>query len=284
MTESVISIHDFSFRYPGESRYALQHISCQVERGEFFGIAGANGSGRSTLCSALVGLIPHYFRGKYRGSIHVLGLDTRSVPVSDLSSKIGFVFQNPYNQLSWTAETVGGELAFGLSNFGFSRKEMISRIEKVAALVGIQELLDRSPFELSGGQVQRVALGSVLVLEPEILLLDEAATQLDPLGAESIFEIVKELNQGGTTVISVDQDIERLASLSDRMMILNDGMLAALGTPCDVFTSHDVGQFGVRSSDYFEISKALRDARMTAHELTFSQSEAISVVKQVIEG
>ena len=141
--------------------------------------------------------------------------------MGEIVSKIGLVFQNPFNQLSYTASTVEEELAFGLGNLGIPREEMKRRIERVAKLMRIEEILHKSPLALSGGQVQRVALGSCIIMEPDIIVLDECTSQLDPLGSEEIFDIIKELNMSGITVILADHDMERVARTADRILVLD---------------------------------------------------------------
>lgn len=257
MMGAVVSVEDFSFKYRGASRRALRHVDFSVEEGSFFAIVGANGSGKSTLCNALVGLIPHYFVGARAGRVTVDGLDVASTTIAELSTTIGLVFQNPFNQLSYTAGTVAEELAYGLGNHGVPREAMIGRVSRVAQLMRIDDLLDRNPLELSGGQIQRVAFGSTFIMEPRILVLDECTTQLDPLGSEEIFDIVKRLNADGITVIMVDHDMERVARCADTVMVLDRGEVVALGPPAEVFAREDLERHGADVPDYVRISRAL---------------------------
>ena len=179
----IVEVKDFSFKYRDIKRRAVKHVDFQVEEGSFFTIIGANGAGKSTLCNALVGLIPHYFVGARAGHILIDGTDVADSTIAELSKTIGLVFQNPFNQLSYTAGTVAEELAYGLGNHGVPRAQMIDRVEAVAKLMRIDHILDKNPLELSGGQVQRVAFGSTFIMEPRILVLDECTTQLDPMGS-----------------------------------------------------------------------------------------------------
>ena len=156
----IAEVKDFSCKYRDTKRRAVKHVDFQVEEGSFFTIIGANGAGKSTLCNALVGLIPHYFVGAGAGHILIDGTDVADSTIAELSKTIGLVFQNPFNQLSYTAGTVAEELAYGLGNHGVPRAQMIDRVEAVAKLMRIDHILDKNPLELSGGQVQRVAFGS----------------------------------------------------------------------------------------------------------------------------
>ena len=178
MGRVVVDVKDFSFKYRQTKHKALKNVSFQVEEGSFFCIIGSNGSGKSTLCNALVGLIPHYFVGKMSGSVTIDGSVVEDSTIADLSTKIGLVFQNPFNQLSYTAGTVAEELAYGLGNRGIPREEMIKKVDTVAKLMRIDHIIHKNPLELSGGQVQRVAFGSTFIMEPKILVLDECTTQL----------------------------------------------------------------------------------------------------------
>ncbi|WP_239644685.1 energy-coupling factor ABC transporter ATP-binding protein [Enterococcus crotali] len=167
MNKVIVEAKNFSYRYNQTKKRALKNLDFQVEEGSFFCIIGANGSGKSTLCNALVGLIPHYFVGKKAGEIIIDGLKTETSTIAELSTRIGLVFQNPFNQLSYTAGTVAEELAYGLGNRGIAREEMHQKVDYVAKLMRIDQLLSNNPLELSGGQVQRVAFGSTFILEPK---------------------------------------------------------------------------------------------------------------------
>lgn len=273
-----IKVKDFSFRYRDASSSTLKRVSFDVEKGSFFCIVGANGSGKSTLCNALVGLIPHYFVGRSKGMIQVDGIDVAKTTIAELSKSIGLVFQNPFNQLSYTAGTVAEELAFGLCNHGVPREIMHEKVAKVARLMHVEDLLDENPLELSGGQVQRVAFGSTFIMEPGILVLDECTAQLDPLGSEEIFGIVKELNSNGVTVIMVDHDMERVARYADRVMVMRMGRVAALGTPTEIFTDRRTTDWGIDVPDYVKLGRGLQAAGFDLAELPIDERHAVQAV------
>ncbi|GAA2938172.1 energy-coupling factor ABC transporter ATP-binding protein [Enterococcus raffinosus] len=252
---TIIEVTDFSYRYNEAHEAALKKINFNVQQGDFIAVIGGNGAGKSTLCNALAGLIPNYFVGHYEGTIEIKGKSTSEVGVGELSQTVGLVFQNPFNQLSYTAETVMEELAFGLGNRGLPKEEMLKKINKVAEVVQITDLLDRNPLELSGGQVQRVALAAAIILEPEILLLDECTTQLDPVGSQQIMKTVNELNQKGMTIIMVDHDMEKVAELANKVIVLHEGRIALWDTPENVFTTPNLVDYKVSTPDYYEITK-----------------------------
>lgn len=284
MAKVVLEVNDFSFRYRQTKQKALKNVSFKVEEGSFFCIIGSNGSGKSTLCNALVGLIPHYFVGKMSGDVMVDGMNASQSSIADLSAKIGLVFQNPFNQLSYTAGSVAEELAYGLGNRGMAREEMMKKVEHVARLMRIEHIIHKNPLELSGGQVQRVAFGSTFIMEPQILVLDECTTQLDPLGSEEIFDIVKELNQKGITVVMVDHDMERVARCADKVMVLDKGEVIAIDTPKNIFGNPDIVAHNIGVPDYVTICQALREKGYSGKELEVTEEPTIALVKEAMAG
>lgn len=284
MGKIVLDVKDFSFRYRQTKRKALDGVSFQVEEGSFFCIIGENGSGKSTLCNALVGLIPHYFVGKMSGEVMVDGLKVEDSTIADLSAKIGLVFQNPFNQLSYTAGTVAEELAYGLGNRGVPREEMREKVEYVAKLMRIDHIISKNPLELSGGQVQRVAFGSTFIMEPKILVLDECTTQLDPLGSEEIFDIVKDLNKRGITVIMVDHEMERVARCADQIMVLEQGKVVAIDEPKKIFGNPEIVKHHIGVPDYVKICQALQEKHYTSRGIEITEEPTIELVKEALIG
>lgn len=283
MNKKILEIKNLSYRYNQSEGNALNNISFDVNEGEFFCIIGANGSGKSTLCNALVGLIPHYFVGHLQGEILLNGKSVSDYSIGELSSLTGLVFQNPFNQLSYTADTVAEELAYGLGNQGIAQEEMVGKVQQVAELMRLNELLDKNPLELSGGQVQRVAFGSTYILEPKILVLDECTTQLDPIGSEEIMSIVKKLKTQGITIIMVDHDMERVAEYADRVLVLKEGKVCQVDTPREIFSQADIEQYQIAVPDYVGLSQALLAAGYSIDSLAMTEAESIQQVKEVLE-
>ncbi|WP_308806659.1 energy-coupling factor ABC transporter ATP-binding protein [Actinotignum urinale] len=280
--EDAIVCHNFSFQYNDAQSRALKDVSFTVKKGELVCIIGANGSGKSTLCHALNGLIPHYFVGKKRGWIQVDGIRTDEYSVADISSHVGLVFQNPFNQLSYTADTVAEELSFGLSNRGCAPETMAQEIVRISQLMHIEDLLDRHPLELSGGQLQRVAFASTFILNPPILILDECTTQLDPLGATQIMSIVEDIHHQGSTIIMVDHDMERVAAIADKILVLHEGKLCAYGTPAEIFTEANLERWGIEAPDYQALACALKNEGLTEENIVLTEESCISMCKKVI--
>lgn len=279
---NVVEVDHYSFTYQDAHTPAISDVSFTVRQGEFLCIIGANGAGKTTLCHALVGLVPHYFNGTSEGSVRINGVDTADASVADLSNYIGLVFQNPFNQLTYASGTVAEELAFGLGNRGVDREEMRRRVKLVSQLVHIEDLLDRDPLELSGGQVQRVAFGSTFIMEPNILVLDECTTQLDPLGASEIFDIVKQLNASGVTVIMVDHDMERVARYADSVVVMDHGRVRRVGTAKEIFSAPDLGRYGIDAPDYVRLSQGLNRRGLGDGSIAITYEQSVAMARKAV--
>lgn len=282
----VVDVKDLSFSYSSSSgqktNNAIEEINFQVEEGEFFCIIGPNDSGKSTLCNTLVGLIPHFFHGTMKGDVTILGENTKDTNVANLASRIGLVFQNPFNQLSYTAITVAEELAYGLCNLGVPREDMQKMIQEVATTMRIDHLLNKNPLELSGGQLQRVALASVFVIDPKIIVLDECTAQLDPIGSKEIFDIVKVLNKRGITVIMADNDMERVAEYSDHVLVLFNNKQVTWGKTEDVFGRIDLTSVDLRPPVYVSITKEYMKRGFWNKDIAIKENEVINISKEIL--
>jgi energy-coupling factor transport system ATP-binding protein len=244
---AIIQLDDVSYTYPLATEPALRGVSLSVEPGQFVAVIGANGSGKSTLAYALTGFVPHFFQGDLAGAVTVAGLNTRAAPLAELVTVAGLLFQNPATQISGARFTVFEEVAFGLENLGVPRAEMRPRIERALALTGLGELADRSPFELSGGQQQRLALAAMLVMQPQVLVLDEPTSQFDPLGSRDVFAAIRQLSRQGIAVVMMEHKLEWVAAFADRVIALVGGQVILDGPPREVLTSplletHHIGR------------------------------------------
>ncbi|MCM3711728.1 ABC transporter ATP-binding protein [Sporosarcina luteola] len=254
---SVLRVVNLKYKYPDSHRFALNDISFTVEKGEFLGIVGMNTSGKTTLCYALSGLVPHFFKGAYGGDVYIGDMDVLSHEISEITAKVGLVFENPFLQMTGAKFTVYDEIAFGLENQGVPRDVMHERIRESMKLLDIEGLQGKNPFSLSGGQMQRVAIASVIAMQPDVLILDEPTSQLDPEGAEEVFRVVEKLADEGMTIIMAEQKMEKLAAYADRILLLYDGKLIEDGKPEEVFSREDLNEFGVEPPVYVKISRAL---------------------------
>lgn len=264
---AILRLENLSYSYPHTSQPALEGISLSIEPGEMVAIAGSNDSGKSTLCYALTGFVPHFFQGQLEGDGWLAGKRIAETPLAELAPMAGLVFQSPANQLSHTKSTVYEELAFGLENLGIPRAEMCDRIDTLLHALNIADLAPRTPLTLSGGEQQRVAIASILVMQPKILVLDEPTTQLDPQGAESIFTLLSHLRQQGTTVVVATHDLEAIAHHATRVLLLHQGQLCRDGTPPEVLTDEGLETCGIGYTSYTQVAKQAQSAGiLPAHQ------------------
>ena len=212
-------VERLSFAYPAAVA-ALRGVSLQLDAGERVALLGPSGSGKSTLLRALSGLVPHFHGGRFEGSVVVAGLDTRHVRPAEMAGTVATVFQDPEDQVVMTL--VANEVAFGLENIGVEPRVIWRRVDSALEAVGAAHLSERRTVELSGGELQRVCLAAALALEPQLLLLDEPTSQLDPAGAAAFLDAVDAL---GATVVLSEQRVARALAHADRVLFLEDGVL-----------------------------------------------------------
>lgn len=226
-------VENLTYYYPEVERPALRDVNLDVEEGEFLLVVGGSGSGKSSLARVLAGLIPDYYGGKFGGRVFFKEQDIRSIKQRALARNIGIVFQDPEKQLVMTS--VEAEIAFGLENLGLPQAEMFRRVAEVMVFFGITSLKRKFTVKLSGGQKQKVALASIMAMQPQVLILDEPTSQLDPLAAEEIFNLVKRLNDElGITIILIEQRLERCFHLADRVAVMEGGRIMKDGPAGEV--------------------------------------------------
>lgn len=234
---------------------ALSGVSFRIDDGEFVGLIGPTGSGKSTLIQHLNGLLK-----PTSGQVLVDGRDIweKGVSLRALRQKVGLIFQ--YAEQQVFEETAWEDIAFGPRNLGLSENEVRSRVEAAARMVGLSsDLLQRSPFELSGGQLRRVAIAGVVSMKPQVLILDEPAAGLDPRGRDELLSNVQDMHRSGMTVILVSHNMEDVARLCERLLVLNAGRLVADGSPREIFSKVDfISEVGLRAPDVVALMERLR--------------------------
>ncbi|HOL84002.1 MAG TPA: energy-coupling factor transporter ATPase [Thermoclostridium caenicola] len=259
-------------------RKALQEVSLDIMKGEILGIIGHTGSGKSTLVQHLNGLLK-----PTSGSVTVDGLECGGKSLKELRQKVGLIFQYPEHQLF--EETVYKDIIFGLSRLGLPQDEIERRVKCVLDIIGLsEELLWKSPFELSGGQKRRVAIAGVLVMEPEILVLDEPTAGLDPRGSEEVFAILTELNRTqGTTILIISHSMEQIAAYCDRIAVLNRGRLEMLDTPRKVFSQEDrLRGLGLDIPEITRLFRNLHRAGYPVNGRVLTISEAVRSISETM--
>ncbi|MCR5386287.1 MAG: energy-coupling factor ABC transporter ATP-binding protein [Treponema sp.] len=224
----MIEIQELTFKYAGAKENALNNITLKIEKGDFVGIIGESGAGKTTLCNCMNALIPHHYRGDYYGSVKVDGTDTFDTNTSTLALKVGSVFQDIESQL--VTSFVEEEILFGLENFGVPQNEIENRITSALDSLGITELRHRELSSLSGGQKQKVVIAAILAIEPDILILDEPTGELDPASSVQIFSLLKKLNEEkGITVVIAEQKIMLLCEYVKKLIVLEKGSCVHYG-------------------------------------------------------
>ncbi|MBS7648826.1 ATP-binding cassette domain-containing protein [Candidatus Bathyarchaeota archaeon] len=237
--EAAIKIKNLSFTYPRGEKPAIDNINLEVKKGEFLVIMGPNGAGKTTLCLPLNGVIPTVINGEYNGKVIVEGMVTTEHMVYELAQKVGVTLQDPESQLF--CPTVKSEIVFGPENLGVPREEILSRLANALKVTRLEGREENSPLQLSGGQKQRCALAAAIAIRPEILVLDEPTSQLDPVGTSEVFSVVSELNKKyGVTVIMAEHKSEEIAEFADRVLVLHEGKIVAEGDPHEVFVQHEL--------------------------------------------
>ncbi len=228
----MLELDSFSYSYPGGSEPALSDVSFRVTPGEFVVLAGGSGSGKSTLLRTACGLVPHFHGGHALGAASVSGLDLRDHGPADLSAVVGTVLQDPESQV--LMNTVRAEIAFPLENRGWRPAQVARGVEEAALALGISGLLDRSTHELSGGELQRVALGAAIAVRPRLLLLDEPTSQLDPVAGDELLGLLVRINEDwGTTVVIAEHRLERCLPAADRVVALAAGRVVCDAGPAE---------------------------------------------------
>src|SRR5881296_4535706 len=228
MLQEIIAAKNLGFKYAGAKKPAIQGVDLSISGKEFILLTGPSGCGKTSLCRCLNGLIPNFYQGEWTGQLMVDGLDVTTQLTSEVSRKVGYVFQNPENQLF--ALTVEKDIAFGPENLGLSREEIRRRVDWAMDATGTQGLKDLAPYELSGGQQQRVALAGVLAMKPSVIVLDEPTSFLDPRTAEEVMRATDDLRRElGLTIVVVEHRLDLVARYAERIVVMDAGKIVADG-------------------------------------------------------
>ena len=234
----LVRIQNLSYQYPRATELALREISLVLHRGEFLGIIGPTGAGKTTLCLTLNGIVPQFYGGRFFGHVSVAGLDSIETPIHRLAEHVAVVFQDPETQL--VANSVEDEVAFALENLNVPRDEIKRRIPQALALVRLDGAEKKHPSKLSAGEKQRLAIAAALAMHTKVLVLDEPTSQLDPMGSQQVFATLRELkSQLGITIVLASHASEELAESVDRVALLDSGRLIDVDVPGRVFAQVD---------------------------------------------
>jgi len=265
--ENIIEVRNLKYKYDSESEnYTLNDVSFQVKKGEWLSIVGHNGSGKSTTVRLIDGLLE-----AESGDIIISGDKLTAENVWEKRRQIGMVFQNPDNQ--FVGATVEDDVAFGLENQGLDYDLMVERVQQALELVGMQDFKEREPARLSGGQKQRVAVAGVVALRPDIIILDEATSMLDPEGRLDLIQTVKKIKDGNQlTVISITHDLDEIA-LSDRVLVMKEGQVESTATPRELFSREDLEELGLDQPFVNQVKAALRQSGLPLPDSYLTEKE-----------
>jgi len=275
---NLIEVDNLVFAYPEAPAPVLNGVNLSLRPGELTILAGPSGRGKSTLCRHLNGVIPQLSSGEdLAGKVLVKDLEARDTPVHILATHVGMVFQNPESQICCLL--VEDEIAFGPENTGLTHEEIVARVDRIVDWLSLRSLTDSFTFELSGGQKQRVAIGSSLALFPELLVLDEPTTDLDPVGAQDVVSTLRSLrDKQGLTFLVVEHDLDELVEIADRLIIMDRGKVVLDGAPRDLFNSHyqEMETIGLRIPQHIRIARALAKQHDPNAAFPISRREAVA--------
>ncbi|MDH5448290.1 MAG: energy-coupling factor ABC transporter ATP-binding protein [Candidatus Bathyarchaeota archaeon] len=280
---AVIETKDLTYTYPNATKPAIHGVSLKIEKGEFVILTGPSGCGKTTLCRCFNGLIPHFYQGELTGEIQVAGLNVAGNPIHKLTLHVGLVFQNPENQLF--ALSVEKDVAFGLENLGVPREDMQKQVDWALETSGIYNLRERAPDELSGGQQQRVAIASIIAMRPEIMVLDEPTSFLDPMGAEKIFEVIDKLNKSlGITVILVEHRLDLAARYANHVIVMDKGKIILDGEPRTVLGSQKARLLGVGIPKATRLYQILEEENgLKTDNVPVTSEEIVKLLREVLK-
>ena len=276
ITTGIVEIENLWYTYPRAARPALQGLNLTVRAGEFLAIMGRTGSGKTSLCLAICGLVPQFFEGgEFRGKVLVDGVVASETPTQKLASKVGLVFQDSESQIFGV--TVKDDVAFGPGNFGLDTREILTRVTDSLSTVRLTGYEDREIDTLSGGEKQRLALAGVLAMKPKILLLDEPTSQIDPVGKDEVFLVVERLREDAErTVIIVEHRAEEIARYADRIVVMDSGKIALEGSPREVFGQVDrLYELGVRPPQVCELAHRLAKSGLWSDANPLTEDELL---------
>lgn len=283
MTEPIITFDNVTYTYPGTEEPALNSIDFSVMPGEYVAVLGLNGAGKTTLGLCVNGVVPTMLGGEMTGSVTVAGLEVGEYAVREMAKVVGIVFDNPEFQMSQLS--VAEEIALGLENAGVPYEEMIRIIPETLELVGLAGFEKRSPLGLSGGQQQRLAIAAVLAMSPQILIMDEPTSNLDPIGKQEVFDMAATLNRDkGMTVIVIEHEVEVMARYADRVVVLDHGRVVMNGTPQEIFSRVDeLAALHLRVPESAALATLLSDRGLWKGEVPTRTETAVSAINTLLE-
>ena len=248
-----LKLENVNYKYPLEEKNTLQNINIEIKKGEFWAVIGKNGSGKTTLCNILRRFVPDFYKGELTGKITLEGKELKDYSQKEIVQKLGFVFQNPFTQIS------------GVKNTVFE----------------IEKLRDKNPYNLSGGQKQRVALASIIAMNPDILVIDEPTSQLDPKGTEDIFKIINLMANEGKTIILVEHKLELIAEYAENILVLDEGEIILSGKANEVLNNKILLEKEIGMTQYSILAYELEKVgKAKFEEIPITKEKVIELLKK----
>jgi len=278
----IISFEDRTYSYLNCKEPAIQNINLAISPGEIILIAGPSGCGKSTLLRSINGLIPHMYPGNSSGKVSIDGSSVDETSITEIAKKVGFVFQNPENQIFMFS--VERDVAFGLENLGLYHEKIREQVDWAIQLLNIEKLVNRAPHELSDGQKQKVALAGVLAMKPRILILDEPTSLLDPFTALELVEIIKKINQNlGVTILIVEHRLDLLINAATRIICMSKGKILFDGEPRKVLTEKKLPRIGIGIPTITRLHRILNEEKPVFGKIPLSADELATNLKLILK-
>ena len=277
----ILECKKVTYFYPLQQSPSLQNINLTLEQGKIYGILGANGSGKTTLCSLLRGFIPKFYQGTITGEVLLKGRPLAEY-AGQLVKEIGYVFQNPFTQLSGVKDTVFEEVAYGLENMGVSADAIETAVIEAMENTNIRDLALKHPRQLSGGQLQRTALASVLVQNPDILILDEPTSQLDPQETSNVFHIIKKLKEQNKTIIIAEHKTDWIAEYVDEVVLLEKGRVYDKGNKTRILSNPALEEIGIMPPQVTLLCQKLRESGIPIITLPTTYAQTKTVLEKLL--
>ncbi|MHA1506100.1 MAG: ABC transporter ATP-binding protein [Candidatus Asgardarchaeia archaeon] len=281
---SIIEFHDVSFKYKNSDEWNLKDVEFKIDRGERVLIVGPTGCGKTTLCRMINGLIPKFYSGEMKGEVFLDGLNTKYNPISKLAKIAGYVFQNPEDML--ISLNVEKEIAFGLENLAYPPQEIRKVVEEITSILSIEHLRYKSPYELSGGEKQLVAIASVLALKPKVLIMDEPTANLDPKTAKMMLSIVGGIcRKMNITLILIEHRLDLVIPHVERVLMMRDGMIIDDVDISSFLEIENLGDYGVSPPKVAKVFLTLRKVRkeLESYPVPKDVEECVEILRRIVE-
>jgi energy-coupling factor transport system ATP-binding protein len=263
----MLTLENISYRYAGGLRPALRGVSMTLHDGEIVGVVGPSEAGKSTLCLVAAGLAPRTVGGSLTGRLLLDGAESQALAMYEMAARVGIGFENPTTQLSGVTSTVYEEVAFGPMNLGVARGEVVARTEAALRTLHIEDLAERDPARLSGGQQQLVAIAGLLAMASAHLVLDEPTAQLDPAGTRLVSDAITRLAQSGRSILIAEHKTDLLNAVCDRVVALDAGRIALEGATGAVLTDPRLRELGVAEPSAIRLRRLAADAGLGSESL-----------------